>query len=139
MVDLVVTHAAWQGRMASRAAEAMLRALGGREVTVRFALLAVAGGDARQLGLSLRQVEDVQLGPAVVRGQDAEDGRSKVEVLFAAGALEGEMKARGAATAQELFAMADGVVIGDRVLRVEQVSAEFFAGMEYLYHVKVTE
>ena len=52
---------------AVRAADALLRATGGRAVMLRMPAPAVAGNDGEQLGLATPQFQDIELAPVAFR------------------------------------------------------------------------
>ncbi|MFB3815887.1 MAG: hypothetical protein ACE14L_17425 [Terriglobales bacterium] len=126
--------AAVRGLAMARAAEAMLRTLGGREV--RLVLPGAGGADtnARQLGMDNPAVETVTLAPVVVRRGE----RGRYELLLAAATLERESEARQV-VAPALLKSAVRIEAGDLKLRPEYVAAACFGGAAYLYRVTATE
>lgn len=124
----------------ARAAQAMLRALGGDEVVIRCPA-APAGDDAgAELGLEGPVTEDVTVSP-VVAGPGAartSDPRLRLEFLFAAATLVPYLADRGE-SAEDFFAGALGIVYGQKLLHIETVTAESFAGTPYLYRVIAAE
>jgi hypothetical protein len=133
--------AAARGPALARAAEAMLRALGGVELALRFAYVSEPETDADQLGLTPAQTEDVTLSPVLVRtlAPDARQPRSKVELLFAAAAVAAQAELRQAASGAALLESAAGVLYAGRLLRITAVATEHFAGTPYLYRVMASE
>src|SRR5438270_8848951 len=68
-----------------RAADALLRAAGGRSVVLRLPGPAVPADPAEQLGLAVPELQDLQLGPAVfrkARPAGATDGGPRWELLI---------------------------------------------------------
>jgi hypothetical protein len=136
------TYQAWRAQAAVRAADALLRMLGGTTAYVRSPA-ALAAGDAAQLGLAGVVTEDVELSPVVVRSAtrtpgDVRDGQHK-ELLIPASTLERVREIRDVAAAKEFFAVALGVVLAGRLLRVDSFAAEEFSGVPYLYRVSVSD
>ena len=130
-----------RGLAAQRAAEALLRTLGGSSVLVRVPTLGVAG-DAAQLGLAGAATEDVQLQPVVVRNALVNAAileRQRRELLVPASALVSAREIHEASAAREFFESAVGIFVDDRLLRVVSVFAEDFGGVPYLYRIVVSE
>ena len=123
----------------ARAAEAMLRALGGGPVTLRVPAMLDVGDTG--LGLAVPVLEDVELTPAVVRtlAADAQTGRGRHEITFSAKSVLEQADLRAAESAEALFDAALGVVLRDRLMRIERVEAESLGDVEYLYRVIVAE
>ena len=120
----------------ARAAEAMLRALGGESVSLVFAVLNGAGDE---LGLGAGTSEEVALAPVVMRSLAASDGRARRELLFAASAIAAQVENRGSASAEALFQSAVGVRHQGRLWRIESMTPEVFGGGAYLYRVVAVE
>ena len=118
----------------------MLRALGGDEVVIRCPV-APAGDDAHaELGIEGPVTEDVTVSP-VVAGPSAartSDPRLRLEFLFAAAMLAPYLADRGE-SAEDFFTGALGIVHGQKLLHIETISAESFAGTPYLYRVIAAE
>ena len=120
-----------------RAADAMLRSLGGAEVTLLIPQMGMPNDPSVQLGLVDPGVEEVRLAPVVVRNlPTASTGpRRRLEFLIPATAVSEELNSRNLASAQAFFDAALGIVHGSELLHVEGVATEYFAGMAYLYRV----
>jgi hypothetical protein len=120
-----------------RAAEAMLRALGGSEVTLRFNGGAISDDAASnpRLGLGANLSEDVALSPVVVR--DVGDGA--LEFVLPASIVEAQVELRQAGTATTLFQAALGFNHNGKLMRIESASTDFHAGAAYLYRVTARE
>lgn len=118
-----------------RAADAMLHALGGAYVTLRFPGPRVEH-DPR-VGLPETLVEDVAISPAVVRRIADQNGRRRLEVLFSANALRALADLRSAASPEALLETALGVLRDGTLLRIERVDSDIFAGTPYLYRLIV--
>ena len=124
-----------------RAAEAMLRALGGGEVALRFTVLladATSSGNAR-LATATPTSEDVVLAPVVVRTLDARGERAEVEFVIPASVLAPIVEQRQAVNAEALFRSAAGIVHQEKLFRITNVSSDFYGGAAYLYRVSACE
>ena len=120
-----------RGPAIARAAEAMLRALGGTDVTFRFPVSAAAEQQARQLGLDAPVTQDISISPVVVRASG--DG---VELLIAPSSIAPYMQDRGY-SAEQFFSSIFLVLHGGREYRVKSFQADHFAGSAYLYRITV--
>lgn len=112
-----------------RAADAMLHALGGTEVTLRFPAAPMEGQPAT--------TEDVAISPAVVRNLGASNGRRHFEVVLSARALGALADLCQVASPQELLDSCLGVVRNGALLSLERVETDIFAGEAYLYRLIV--
>jgi hypothetical protein len=126
---------------ALRAADALLRALGGCQVMLRMPAPAVAGADGEQLGLAQPQFTDLPLGPAVIR--DARlvmtEGSGKFELLLSASAVQAQVSARNLGSADVLFAMATGFLVGGEFFLITGTSFTESLGSACLYRVLLRE
>ena len=152
-MSFATTPAAASGLALARAAESMLRALGGSEVALRFTSPDDSSDEARQLGTAAPLVTDVTLAPVLVRSLppdtprqviSSHDGQPKrtgtrLELLFPASSIAVQVEARQLPSAEALFTSALGVVHQGRFLRIERVAPEYFAGAAYLYAVMAVE
>jgi hypothetical protein len=118
----------------ARAAQAMLRALGGDEVVIRCPAAPAGDGTNAELGIEGPVTEDVTVSPVVAGPSAAQpsDPRLRLEFLFAAATLAPYLADRGE-SAEDFFTGALGIVHGQKLLHIEAVSAESFAGTPYLY------
>jgi hypothetical protein len=121
----------------ARAAEAMLRALGGGEVMLRFKGPAIADDAASnpRLGLAANICEDVTLSPAVVRS--GTDG--SLEFVLPASIVNTQVELRQTGTTKALFESALGFIHDGKLLRIESVSADFHGNTAYLYRATARE
>jgi hypothetical protein len=125
--------------VAQRAAEAMLRSLGATRITVRVAL-PQADSTASQLGMASAAFEDVSLYPVVVRSTAmAANETAKVEVLVSATAALAAAEARGFDDAATWLLEGHGVLYHNKLLHIDSVIVDHFAGSEYLYHILASE
>lgn len=126
---------------AVRAADALLRALGGCQAMLRMPGAAVTGADGEQLGLSQPSFVDLPLAPAIIR--DARlvmtAGKPKFELLLSASAVQSQVSARGLGSADELFAAATGFLIGGEFFLIESTSFTESMGDASLYRVLLRE
>jgi hypothetical protein len=124
-----------------RAANAMLTALGGGQVTLLLPATATAGDAAGQLGLVDPGVRNVIISPVVT--QNLPTGNlgpvRRIEFTLPASAIEAQLPALGMGTAEELFQAALGMMFDGGLLHVEAVVTESFAGTAYFYVVTAVE
>lgn len=120
-----------------RAADAMLRSLGGSEIRLLLPLFQAGGDPAAELGLSDPEVEEVRLSPVVVRNlpTDNTGPRRRLEFLIPAAAVMAELSSRNVASAEAFFEGVMGVVHDSDLFHIEGFSTEYFAGMAYLYRL----
>jgi len=121
-----------------RAANALTRAVGGAAVTLRV-VTSAAEGYERELGLNPAACQELELSPVVLRDKGVSDRRAQVEMLVSVHALDALMPTCGVADALEFLKRVRALVSGGRVFTVTEVSAQRFAGVEYLYRVKAVE
>ncbi len=120
-----------------RTTDALLRALGGTRIALRFSCasqLDTTGASAR-LGLTSDVTEEVALSPAVVRASD--DGSFVCTV--SARPVQQQVDIRQSQTAEDLFQSALGVVRDGKLLRIIGIECELFAGQPYLYRLMIRE
>src|SRR5689334_12142052 len=101
-----------RGSALARAAEAMLRALGGSEVRLRCPVAAAENEQARQLGLEAPATEDIAIAPVVVRASG-----NDVELLIAPASVTQYLQDRGQ-TAEQFFNAVLAVLYGGREFHV---------------------
>jgi hypothetical protein len=97
-----------------RAADAMLHALGGNEISLVFPLVSLPNDPSGQLGLADPGVQQVTFSPVVVRSLTT-------------------------ASAEALFEGALGVTYDGDLFHIEDVITEYFGGTPYLYRVTAVE
>lgn len=124
-----------------RAADAMLRALGGDEVALVLPLPTAPTDPGSQLGLTDPGVQQVPISPVVVRNLNATgSGPSlRLELLLSASAVADAVEAQAAPSADALFDAALGIQFQSILLHIEQMSTDYFAGVAYLYRVVAVE
>ena len=122
----------------AHAAEALVRALGGSA-----AILLFPGAPTQELtpglGLGSPTTQQVEVSPVAIitLPVDSKVAAARLEVLIPALAVFGTIAERVAATPQNLFDSALGIIHEGRLLRIETWNAEYFAGSPYLFRVTV--
>ncbi len=129
------------GMAVARATEAMLRALGGAEISLVFPLLQMPSDPSGELGLMDPGVEEVKLCPVIARelATPGSGPRRRLEFTVPATTVQAEVVERNVATADALFDGALGVMYAGDLLHIESVTPEYFAGTPYLYRVVAVE
>ncbi len=129
------------GTAVLRAADALLRALGGDQIGLVLPLPTETGSDSTQLGLTDPGVQQLIISPVVVRTLAAPIAgpRVRLEFLISASAVADAVDAEGADSAEALFDLALGVQHQADLFHIESVSTEYFAGTAYLYRVVAVE
>jgi len=124
-----------------RAADAMLRSLGGEEISLLLPLLGMPDDPVAQLGLVDPGVEEIKLAPVVVRNLQTENTgpRRRVEFLVPASAVAAELASRNVASARAFFDSALGAMHQGELFHIEGIATEYFGGTAYLYRVVAVE
>lgn len=125
------------GGAAARAADAMLRSLGGTDVILLFAAGGMPNEAAAELGLVDPGVEQASIAPVIVRELTTENNgpRRRIEVLAGRSALAEQVSQRNVASADVLFETALGIVYQGEIFHIEGYVVERFGGVAYLYRV----
>jgi len=125
------------GAAAARAADAMLRTLGGTQVILLFPAAGMPGDPEAGLGLIDPGVVQAPISPVIVRELPTENNgpRRRIELLAGCSALAEQVSQRGVASADVLFATALGLVYEGEVFHIEGYFVERLEGMAYLYRV----
>jgi hypothetical protein len=128
-----------RGFAAVRAAEALLRTLGGCTISVRVPIN--VAGTSGEFGVAGAATEDVALSPVVVRSlrKQAKGARGHVELLISAASLASAKEITDAAGSEAFFDSALGVVHDMILKRIVSFSVDDFGGTPYLYRVVVQE
>ncbi len=122
-----------------RFADALLRSLGGTQITLRLADPA-SGDTPSQLGLEAPIFEELEIAPAIVRTLPAaDDGRRRAEVTLSATSLRNKALDYGVEDAMAWLSGMRLVLRSGEVMRINKVAAEQFAGADCLYHLTATE
>jgi hypothetical protein len=124
-----------------RAANAMLRALGGAEISLLLPLVALPNDPSVQLGLVDPGVEEVRISPVVVRNlpTDNTGPRRRLEFLLPASGVIEEATEHNIASGQALLESTLGLVHQGEIFHIEGIVTEYFAGKAYLYRVVAVE
>jgi hypothetical protein len=124
-----------------RAADAMLRALGGDTVNILFPAITMPNDPSVQLGLVDPGVEEVQFSPVVVRTLPTtrEGPRRRLQFLIPGSAVAAELADRNEPTAEALFLSALGISYDGDLFHIVNVLTEYFAGTAYLFLVEAVE
>lgn len=124
-----------------RAADAMLQALGGDQVSMLFPLVTMPNDPSAQLGLADPGVEEVIFSPVVVRTlvTPTTGPRRRLEFLLSGAAVAAELTSRNVASAEAMFDGALGLLYDNELFHIENVTTEYFAGTAYLYRVLAVE
>ncbi len=124
-----------------RAADAMLRALGGDSIALIFPLVTMPNDPSAQLGLADPGVKQVLISPVVVRDltTSGTGPRRKLEFLISGSAVAGELASLNVASAADMFEGALGILYDNDMFHIETVVPEYFAGTAYLYRVQAVE
>jgi hypothetical protein len=124
-----------------RAADAMLRSLGGEEISLLVPAAGMPGDAVAQIGLVDPGVEEVKLSPVVIRNLLTSNAgpRRRVEFLVPASAVASELSSRNVASAEAFFDEALGVMHDGDLFHIEGIATEYFAGTPYLYRVVAVE
>jgi hypothetical protein len=124
-----------------RAANAMLIALGGDQVSLLLPATAMAGDAAGQLGLVDPGVSQVVVTPVVPRNLPTENlgPIRRIEFTLPASGIEAQLPTLGLGTAEELFDAVLGLVYDGDLFHIESVVTENFAGTAYFYIVTAVE
>jgi hypothetical protein len=117
---------------AVRAADAVLRANGGRSVLLRMPAPAIAGAQGEELGLATPEFNDVVLGPVVFRKAE-----SMATMLVAASVVKGVVGSLEFDSADVLFETAAGVVVDGVVFVIEGCVGSRAGDEVYCYCLKL--
>jgi hypothetical protein len=118
-----------------RAANVLLRGVGGRAVMLRLPAPASAGDVTEQLGLAVPQFQDVELAPVVLeRG----NGTTR-QLLVSANAVNALVGSMGYSAANVLFAGAFGVLVDGVLMEIESVMDTELSGTPYIYRLVLRE
>ncbi len=125
------------GAAAARAADAMLRTLGGTEVTLLFAAAGLPAGAGAELGLVDPGIVQALIAPVVVRELTTENSgpRRRIEMLAGQAALAEQVSQRNVACADVLFQTALGLVYRGEIFHIQGFVVERLAGVPYLFRV----
>ena len=129
------------GTAVARAADAMLRCLGGDEVQLVLPAMGMPPDSSAELGLVDPGVELVNFAPVVIRNLPTSNNgpRRRMEVLLPASAIQQELSSRNVASADTFFDGALGLTHDGTMFHIEGYATEYFAGTAYLYRLVVVD
>jgi hypothetical protein len=120
---------------ARRAADVLLRSVGGRAVVLRMPAPASAGDAMEQLGLAVPEFQDVELAPVVLRR-----GKGALrKLLVSATAVNALVGSLGYSAASVLFADAFGVLVDGVLMAVVEADESESGGTPYVYRLVLRE
>jgi len=124
-----------------RAADALLKALGGDAVSLVLPATATASDAAGQLGLVDPGVQEGLISPVVTRALPTGNlgPRRRIEFTLPGSAIVDQLPGLGMGTAEDLFGALLGLKYGTDLFHIESVVPENFAGAAYFYVVTAVE
>jgi hypothetical protein len=130
---------AGQQFLAKRAANCVVRALGATQVSLRMAE-PNSGGILGELGLETPTMEDVPLSPAVVRAVSApHEPKVRFEIRLSNNSVEQAVSKYGVEDVAGWLLTAAALVYGDRLLHIDSVLVDQYAGADCLYRIFASE
>jgi hypothetical protein len=121
-----------------RAADAMLRVLGGEQITLRLA--DPSSGDTNsQLGITPPTASEIEIAPAVVQAEAGANGAQRVQVLVGNKTLQPIADSYGVTDIPAWLMGTQGLVYRGKLFPIITVLSQEFAGGEYLYLLTATE
>jgi hypothetical protein len=125
------------GMAAARAADAMLRTLGGTQVTLLFPAAGLPGEGVAELGLVDPGVVQASISPVIVVELTTETNgpRRRIEMLAGQEAMAAQVSQRNVASAEVLFETALGLLYCGEVFHIQGFVVERVGGVAYLYRV----
>jgi hypothetical protein len=127
--------------IAQRAADTLLRSLGGFSVALQIPAVS-AGGDAAEIGITTQSYQQLPLSPAVfrrVRIPLSEGVPEKYELMISASAIQEQVGALRLTSADALFAQAAGVSVNGKLFLIKAIAAPEAFGQAYLYRLQLRE
>jgi hypothetical protein len=124
-----------------RAANAMLAALGGDQVSLLLPGTATASDSAGQLGLVDPGVQNVIIAPVVTNNLPTgnQGPTRRIEFTLPASAIDMQLPTLGMGSAEDLFDAVMGLVYDGDLFHIETVVTENFAGTAYFYVLTAVE
>ena len=129
------------GTAVIRAANALIRALGGDTVSLLLPASATASDASGQLGLVDPGVQAVVISPVVTHALPTGNlgPRRRIEFTLPASAIADALPGLGIGTAEELFDAVLGLSYNGDLFHIESMRPENFAGTVCLYVVTAVE
>jgi hypothetical protein len=124
-----------------RAANAMLKTLGGDSVSLLLPATAMASDASGPLGLVDPGVQEVVISPAVMRELTTGNlgPRRRVEFTLPASVIGDQLSTLGLGSVDDLFKAVLGLSYGSDLFHIETVVPESFAGTVCFYVVTAVE
>jgi len=124
-----------------RAADALLRAMGGESVSLLLPATGMASDAAGLLGLVDPGVQEVVISPVMARELTTGNlgPRRRIEFTLPASAIANQLPGLGMGTGEELFNAVIGLNYGSDLFHIETVVPESFAGTVCFYVVTGVE
>lgn len=124
-----------------RAANAMLAALGGDQVSLLLPATATASDAAGQLGLVDPGVQDIIITPVVTNNLPTGNlgPARRIEFTLPASTIQAQLSTLGMASPEDVFKAALGLQYDGDLFHIETVVTENFAGTAYFYVVTAVE
>jgi hypothetical protein len=123
-----------------RLADALLRTTAGTAATLLVPPATGDSTDAGQLGIDSPQFQQLPLSPAVFRRTRAtmqEGQESRYELLVSAYAVQLQVSTLQLTSADGLFVMAAGLVVGGELFQIESWSSSQVLGQACLYRLQL--
>ncbi|MBB5057232.1 hypothetical protein HDF16_001917 [Granulicella aggregans] len=129
---------------AIRAADTLLRGVGGRQVLLRTPAPAIPNDDGEQLGLSTPQFQDFPITPVIYRRirprlpssvAATQSPAPQYELLISATAVNALIGSQEYNSAAKLFNTACGILIDGVLLNIESANYSELGGAAYLYRL----
>lgn len=123
---------------ARRAADVLLRGVGGCTVKLRMSAPAVPNDVTEQVGLGLPVFQDVELAPVVLRSarMNSVDGSGAVrELLASAKGVQNALAGLNASDAVAVLSGLAGVLVDEKLMTVENVETLSIDGAPYAYRL----
>ena len=137
--DIPINMIPGRHQAARRAADALLRTMGGEQITLRIADPS-AGDTNSQLGITSPTASDVQIAPAIVEIlPPAPDGTRRIQVLLGAKGVQPVADSYGVTDIPAWLLASQGLVYRGQLMPIKTVTSNCFGGGEYLYLLTATE
>jgi hypothetical protein len=124
---------------ARRLADALLRSMGNSQVTLRIANPS-SGDTNSQIGLEAPAAADMPIASVLVKPlTPMPDGRRRAEIVISATSLQPIAKSYGVTDISAWLLTFEGVVWGNELLRIAEVTVDKFLGADCFFHLTATE
>ena len=128
-----------QQYLGARVGDCMVRSLGATQVSLRVAE-PNAGDTSSQLGITYPTVGDVPVSPAIVLTVSAaHEPKVRYEVRLSSESLEQAVSLYSVKEVADWLLTAAGLVYGDKVLHIDSVVVDQYAGADCLYRIFASE